>query len=209
MEAVIFDLDGVVVNTEQFWNKAEEEIYLQATGEKVDVSEFAGMSITNTYRELSRKYGVSISQEKFFQLYEEKADEIYREKAEIMPGFKQLVKDLRSEGLKIGLATGSYWPEKVIERFNLEFDAMVDPKKLEGSGKPEPETYRLATDKIGVKPSESVAVDDTSPGTQSAKSAGLYCIGYAGSGGKGPEEADEVVNSPEKLRERLFELVKE
>lgn len=206
MEAVVFDLDGVIVDSEKYWSEAEEGIYRQVAGEKVDPAELSGMSVTKTYQYLSENFDVSISSEEFLELYEERAEELYMEKASLMKGFKELVKDLRDRGLKIGLATGSYWPEYVIERFDLEFDAKSDAKLIEGEGKPEPETYRLAVDKLGVEPENAVAVDDTDPGVESAKRAGLYCIGYEGSEGQSLERADETVNGPEELRERLLQL---
>lgn len=207
MKAVIFDLDGVIVDTEKYWNEAEKEIYSKATGsDNVEVDELAGMSIVNTYEYLAENYGVDISEEEFFQMYEDRAEEVYMQKAELMPGFKDLVEELRNRGLKIGLATGSYWPDYVIKRFNLDLDAKSDSNLVDGDGKPEPETYRLAVEQLEVDPEEVVAVEDTDSGIKSAKGAGLYCIGYTGSDGQSLEEADEVVDTPEELRERLLEL---
>lgn len=206
MKAVVFDLDGVVVDTEEHWNRAEEEMYREATGEEVDVEELAGMSITNTYEKLSEMHEPDVTRDEFFKMYENRAEEIYCEKAELMDGLKDLMHELRSRGLKIGLATGSYWPKYVIDRFDLDFDSVVHSGNIEGKGKPEPETYRQAVQKLDIRPEDAVAVDDTRTGIQSAEGAGLYCIGYTASGGDRPEGADETVEGPEELRERLLEL---
>lgn len=206
MEAVIFDLDGVVVDTEKHWNQAEQEIYREVTGEEVDPDKLAGMSITNTYEKLAEMYELNVSHDEFFDMYEDRAEEVYYEKAELMEGLKELIKDLRSKGLKIGLATGSYWPKYVIDRFNLDFDTVVHSGKIEGKGKPEPETYLKAVQNLNIRPEDAVAVDDTSAGIESARGAGLYCIGYTSSGGDMPEGADETVEGPEELRDRLLEL---
>ena len=209
MEAVVFDLDGVVVNTEKYWNRAEEDIYRQVVGEKVDVEELAGMSITNTYEKLSEMYKLNVSRKEFFKMYEARAEEIYYEKAELMEGLDQLIGELRSKGLKIGLATGSYWPKYVIERFDLDFDTVVHSGKVEGKGKPEPETYRKAVENLDVRPENAVAVDDTDAGIRSASGAGLYCIGYTVSRDERPRRADEGVVGSEELRKRLLELAKQ
>lgn len=206
MEAVVFDLDGVVVDTEKHWNRAEEEIYRAVTGEDVDVEELAGMSITNTYEKLAEMYDFDVTRDEFFKMYEDRAEEVYYEKAELMEGLKDLIQELRSRGLKIGLATGSYWPKYVIDRFDLDFDTVVHSGNIEGKGKPEPETYLQAVQNMNISPEDAVAVDDTGAGIESAKSAGLYCIGYTSSGGDRPEGADETVEGPEELRERLLEL---
>ena len=206
MESVVFDLDGVVVDTEKYWNRAEEKIYQNATGEEVDVEKLAGMSITNTYEKLSEMHDPNVTRDEFFKMYENRAEEIYGEKAELMDGLKDLISELRSKDLKIGLATGSYWPKYVIDRFNLDFDTVVHSGNIEGKGKPEPETYLQAVQNMNISPEDAVAVDDTGAGIQSAKGAGLYCIGYTSSGGSSPEGADETVEGPEELRDRLLEL---
>lgn len=206
MEAVVFDLDGVVVDTEKYWNRAEEDMYREVTGEDVDVEKLAGMSITNTYEKLSDMCDLDTSRDGFFKMYEDRAEEIYCEKAELMEGLKDLIAELRSRGLKIGLATGSYWPKYVIDRFNLDFDAVVHSGNIEGKGKPEPETYLQAVQNLDVSPEDAVAVDDTSTGIESARGAELYCIRYTSSGGDTPEGADETVEGPEELRVRLLEM---
>ena len=207
MEAVVFDLDGVVVDTEKYWNQVEEDIYSETVDSgDVDTQELAGMSITNTYQYLSENYDVSISLDEFFEMYEERAEKVYMEKAALMPNLKNLISDIRKRDLKIGLATGSYWPEYVIERFNLEFDAVVDSGQVEGDGKPEPETYRMAVERLGVEPEKAIAIDDTDAGISSAKGAGLYCIGYEESDGQTLSEADETVESPKELAQRLKAL---
>lgn len=206
MEAVIFDLDGVIVDTEQYWNRAEKDIYRKAADEEIDTSELAGMTISNTYEYLSENHDVEVSFDEFYDMYENRAKEIYMEKAELMPGFKPLLDELKEKGLKTGVATGSYWTDYVIERFDLDFDAKSDSNMVEGKGKPDPETYELALEKLGVKADNAVAVEDTDAGIKSAKGSGLYCIGYEGSDGQSLSQADEVVSSPEELRERLLQL---
>lgn len=207
MEAVIFDLDGVIVDSEKHWNRAEEEMFRETAGTEVEVRNYEGLSITNTYEKLSERYDVDLTQEEFYEMYENRAEEIYLEKAELMKGFKSLTEELRDRGLLIGLATGSYWPDLVVERFNLDFGSVVGAGDVEGKGKPEPETYRKAVERAGEEPSESVAVDDTEAGVKSAKNAGIYSIGYNHSDREeAPENADERIGGPEKLRSRLLEL---
>ncbi|MFB6215564.1 MAG: HAD family hydrolase [Candidatus Aenigmatarchaeota archaeon] len=207
MEAVIFDMDGVVVDTEQYWIEEEREMIEKLGFDGITPETLAGMSITNTYEFLADRYDISMTEEEFFRLYENRAHEVYWDKAELMPGLEELMERLRENGLKIGLATGSYWPDYVIERFDLDFDTVVSSGTVEGPGKPDPETYRLAVQNLGVEPAEAVAVEDTDSGLKSAKEAGLYCIGYLGSTGQQLSEADETVEGPAELRERLLELI--
>jgi HAD superfamily hydrolase (TIGR01509 family) len=208
MKAVIFDMDGVIVDTENQWAEAEKEIYQEATGENIDPEQFSGMSITNTYNELSEKFGTRISGEEFFQLYDERAEKIYTRKASIREGMKDLVDELGSRnGLKLGMVTGSYWPEYILNRFNLEFDEVITPEEISGNGKPEPEIYSLMLERLGVEPGEAVVVEDSDPGVSAAKSAGIYCIGLRGTKNQTLEEADEVMDSPTDLAERVHSLI--
>lgn len=204
MKAVIFDMDGVIVNTENHWAEAEKEIYQEATGEKIDPKQFSGMSISNTYQNLSEKFGTKISKEEFFQLYDDRAEKIYTEKASIREGMKQLVDELGEEdNLKLGLVTGSYWPEYIIDRFNLKFDEVITPKEISGMGKPEPELYNLMLEKLDVEPAEAIVIEDSDPGVSAAKSAGIYCIGLRGTENQTLERADEIIESPSDLPESI------
>lgn len=208
MNAVIFDMDGVIVDTENHWAKAEKEIYQKATGKNVDPERFSGISISNTYQKLSEKFGTQISKEEFFQMYDNRAEKIYTEKASIREGMKELIDELNEEeDLKLGLVTGSYWPEYIINRFNLEFDEVITPKKISGKGKPEPEIYSLMLERLGVESGEALVIEDSDPGVSAAKSAGIYCIGLRGTKNQTLEEADEVIESSSNLLEQIDSLI--
>lgn len=204
MKAVILDMDGVIVDTENHWAEAEKEIYQEATGEKIDPKQFSGMSISNKYKELSERSGTKVSEEEFFQMYDDRAEAIYTEKASIREGMKELVDELNEDDdLKPGLVTGSYWPEYIIDRFNLEFDEVITPEEISGNGKPEPELYNLMLERLGVEPAEAIVIEDSDPGVSAAKSAGIYCIGLRGTENQTLEEADEIVESPSNLPESI------
>lgn len=208
VEAIIFDMDGVVVDTEQYWAEAENDIYRKATGVEVDTTQFSGMSISNTYHKLSEKYGTKITGKEFLELYREHAETIYKQKASIMEGFKDLINYLRSQNIKLGLATGSHWPEYVIKRYSLNFDAVVTPEELQGNGKPEPETYTKLLEKIDADTSKTVVIEDSDPGVKSAKAAALYCIGYNNTDGQKLDEADYIADNASELRDKIIQLTK-
>lgn len=208
LEAVIFDMDGVIVDSENHWAEAEKEIFQEATGAHIDPKQFSGMSISNTYRELSEKFGTGISGEEFFQLYDDRAEKIYREKASIIDGMKELIDELESmNGVKLGMVTGSYWPEYVLDRFSLDFDEVVTPEDISGTGKPEPEIYFLILERLGIESEEAVVVEDSDPGVSAAKSAGIYCIGLRGTENQTLEKADEVIESTLQLSKRIQSIM--
>ena len=97
---------------------------------------------------------------------------------EIFPGVKELLKSIRSKGLKVGLASSSKNAHAVVNLLNIEneFDAIVDGTMIIHS-KPDPEIFLLAASKLGVVPAECVVFEDAEAGVEAALAAGMKCVG--------------------------------
>jgi beta-phosphoglucomutase len=97
---------------------------------------------------------------------------------EIFPGVKQLIRDLKSNGIKVGLASSSKNAKTVIKLLHIqnEFDAIVDGTMIEHS-KPHPEIFLLTAKKLGVKPEECLVFEDAEAGVAAALAAGMKCVG--------------------------------
>lgn len=97
---------------------------------------------------------------------------------EIFPGVKQLIRDLKSNGIKVGLASSSKNAKTVIQLLQIqnEFDAIVDGTMIEHS-KPHPEIFLLTAEKLGVKPEECLVFEDAEAGVAAALAAGMKCVG--------------------------------
>ena len=97
---------------------------------------------------------------------------------EIFPGVKQLIRELKSNGIKVGLASSSKNAKTVIKllRIQNEFDAIVDGTMIEHS-KPHPEIFLLTAKKLGVKPEECLVFEDAEAGVAAALAAGMKCVG--------------------------------
>ncbi|WP_122088004.1 HAD family hydrolase [Halalkalicoccus subterraneus] len=212
MDCVLFDMDGVIVDSEDYWVEREREELLPAVVEEdVPVSEITGMNYKEIYEYLDSNYTTRVSREEYIDRFEKLAEEIYTEHAELMPGFRDLLAALHVRGVRTAIVSSSPpdWIETVSERFDLEgFDGILSAEDIDGPGKPEPTIYEHAAAKLGVEPADCVVVEDSEHGVESAAAAGAYTVAYETPTNAEHDHsaADESVSSPEELRERLLAL---
>lgn len=183
IKAIIFDMDGVVINSEDYWIELERE-YAESKGVKFSdeyKKEVTGTSQDDIIKLLREKYGVEDSVEKMEEERNKLGQEIYDKKANLIPGFLDLVEKIKSsKRYKIGLATSSPWRwiNIVIKRLNIKkyFDVIVSADDLQGKGKPAPDIYLFIARKLGMSPEECLAIEDAVNGVKSAKTARMACI---------------------------------
>ncbi len=183
MKAIIFDMDGVVFDSEQYWEVETLELFrkLVPSWSERKHREVVGLNVHDTFMILEKE-GLSMPEELFTRRINELAMDIYRTKAKVMPGFVDLAKRIKEEGIPMGLASSSIhsWIRFALEKNNLEqfFQFITSAEEINGPGKPSPEIYLLAAKKMGFNPKECVAVEDSNNGVRAAKAAGLYTIGF-------------------------------
>jgi len=184
MDAVIFDMDGVIVDSEIHW-KTTEGYFLQSlipTWSMTDQDKILGLGVHDLYALLASTYQLQKTKEQFLELYQEMANVIYGEKVSLIEGFTELLSALHAKHIPVALASSSPWTwiNIMIERFNLResFQAIVSADELEGEGKPSPAIYLLTAKRLGVSPTRCIAIEDSKYGVLSAKNAGMYCIGF-------------------------------
>ena len=211
--AILFDMDGVIVDSEVYWHELEQRRILpEALGnDHPDPDETTGMNFREIYDYLDANYEVRVERSEFLSLYERTAREIYTQKASLMAGFRELCAELREAGVTIGVVSSSphEWISLVTDRFDLAFDAIVSAEDIDGPGKPEPAVYEYAAAVIEVEPSQCLVVEDSVHGTRAASRAGATVIGYRGAANADLDlpAADVVVSSPEELRAELHRRV--
>jgi len=202
MDAVLFDMDGVIVDTEEFWRARETEVILPAAVAEGDPTqdEIRGINYRETYDYLADNYEMALSREEFLDLYESAAVDLY-ESADLMPGFRNLLADLRDRGVRVAIVSSSprTWIDRVVERFDLDVDAVLSTEDVDGPGKPAPGVYAAAAAAVGADPADCVAVEDSPNGVRAATRAGITTVAYGGD----PEAvrlADRAAADPEALR---------
>jgi len=206
-DAVLFDMDGVLVDSERHWVPAEREEILPAAvaGDPPAVGEITGMNYREIYDYVAEHYDATLDREAFLELYEETARKIYGEQVSLLPGLPDLLDDLATAGVQTAVVSSSPhdWIDRVLDRFDLDdrFDAVVSAEDLDAPGKPAPRIYEHAAGRLGVDPAESLAVEDSEHGVASAVAAGATVVGYR----SGADDdlnlsgADVVVENPETL----------
>ncbi len=181
IKAVIFDMDGVMIDSEPLWEKTERELLARRD-----------IQYTPTYREkilgLNQNDSGKLLKDTFSlpesvgELVDERLDiliGIYDKELELVKGLRRLLSDLGEKRLSLAVASSS--PMRVIEyvldRFSLHkyFEAVVSGECTE-NGKPHPDIYIHAAKELCVLPTECVAIEDSINGVRSAKAAGMKCI---------------------------------
>jgi beta-phosphoglucomutase len=111
---------------------------------------------------------------------------------EIFPGVKELIRDMKSLGMKVGLASASKNAKTVIQLLHIQndFDVVVDGTMVTHS-KPDPEIFLLAAKKLGVSPKDCVVFEDAEAGVEAALAAGMKCVGIGLPGQL--KKADKVI----------------
>ncbi len=186
IEAVIFDLDGVVINSEPLWEKSESillkrkgfadnEIYREQYRKKI-----MGLNQKDSTSLLKRTFGLDESEKEILDMRLGILLDLYKKELKLFDGIQELLQELdREEKIKTALASGS--PMKVIE-FVLEKFSISNAFeiKLSGdcvaNGKPAPDIYIETARRLGTAPSQCVAIEDSINGILSATSAGMRCI---------------------------------
>ena len=184
MDAVIFDMDGVIVDSEIHW-KTTEGFFLQSlipTWNINDQDKIIGLAVHDVYTLLVTRYQLQKTKVQFLELYQEMANEIYGQKVSLIEGFTELLSTLNQNNIPVALASSSpkTWIDIVLQRFNLyeSFKVVVSADELEGEGKPSPAIYLLTAKRLGVSPDRCIAIEDSKNGVLSAKNAGMPCIGF-------------------------------
>jgi HAD superfamily hydrolase (TIGR01509 family) len=214
-EAVLFDMDGVTVETATVWRDLEEtEVLPAAVVENPPIEEIRGLSVTDTYDRLAELDGVelTVSAEEFASLYEQQAAEVYHDRAALMEGYVDLLTEMRREGRATGLVSASRrdWVEMVLDRFDLHdlYDVVVSSSDFEGPSKPDPKTYLVAADRLGVQSETCLVVEDSPHGIDAAVEAGMYCVALRGAGNANSDlsTANRIVESAPELRSVLSKM---
>jgi HAD superfamily hydrolase (TIGR01509 family) len=180
IEAVAFDLDGVLLASEEVWDAVRER-YVRERGGRYDEEvqrAMMGMSAPEWSRYLHDEAGVPDEPEAINRDVVERMLEAYRRELPLLPGAEQAVRRAAA-AFPLALASSSNREvfEAVLELAGLAncFRATVSSEEVE-RGKPAPDVYLEAARRLGVVPERCAAVEDSHAGIRSAKSAGMRVI---------------------------------
>lgn len=180
IEAVVFDLDGLLLDTEQVWDEVRETLTRERGGRWHDraQADMMGMSSTEWSRYMHDELGLSEQPEELNRLVVERMEERYRERLPVVDGAADAVRRL-ADRWPLGLASSSNRPliDLALERMGVAdlFQATVSSEEVE-RGKPAPDVYLEAARRLGVRPRDTAAIEDSASGIRSAKAAGMRVV---------------------------------
>lgn len=183
-EAIIFDMDGVLVNSEKLWKRAEYEIFT-SLGVKV-TEEYSKLTESMTTSEVTKFWFDKFPWENqelhvVEQMVVSKVIDLIETEECSMNGVKPFIEYLRKQNLKIGLATNS--PKRIIttvlNKLDIShlFDA-VSSAECEDTGKPHPAIYITTAKKLDVEPKNCIVIEDSYSGMLAAKNAGMAVCAF-------------------------------
>jgi HAD superfamily hydrolase (TIGR01509 family) len=207
IDGVIFDLDGVLLDSEQVWNEAKEQLVRERGGHWSEGAprDMMGMSSPEWSRYLRDELGVPLEPDEISADVVRRLEGIYRDELPLLGGAREAVERL-AERWPLGLASSSN--RDIIDLF-LELSGLRDRFAVTLSseevarGKPAPDVYLEAVRRLGADPARTVAIEDSENGIRAANAAGMRVLALPNPHYPPEEEAlaqaDEVLGSLDEL----------
>jgi HAD superfamily hydrolase (TIGR01509 family) len=180
IEAVVFDLDGVLLDSEQVWDEVREGLARERGGRWSETAQrdMMGMSSTEWSRYMHEVVGLRESPEEINDEVVRQMLERYRERLPLLPGALEAVHRLAARW-PLGLASSSNRPliDAFLQAARLAdgFAATVSSEEV-GRGKPAPDVFLEAARRLGVEPAACAAIEDSANGLRAARAAGMRVI---------------------------------
>lgn len=182
LKAVLFDLDGTLIDSEYFhfecWNEILEETSAQLTYADW-LQNYAGVPLPTNAKKLTEKYGISTPLADVIERRENLTLERLKTKdVNLMPYAAEILEFLTGKGLTLALVTSSPRQDvdAVFARNGLgKYFKLIITRSDVTHSKPDPESYNVCCEKLGIAKDECLVFEDTINGIKAAKAAGLTC----------------------------------
>ncbi|MGV8981328.1 HAD family hydrolase [Clostridium sp.] len=214
LKAVIFDMDGVIIDSEPTHMKLENETYKKLGIEVTEEEHHSFVGATSNYmwEALKNKHKLNQTLEELIEYDRNKYfKHLNSDECEIMliDGVKELIQELHKNGVKLAIASSS--PLDVIDaiakKFNIQeyFEVFVTGDYVKRS-KPEPDIFIFAAEKLGVSVENCVVIEDSHNGVLAAKKAGMKCVGINSDleGTQDISMADLVINNFKEVNYKML-----
>jgi HAD superfamily hydrolase (TIGR01509 family) len=212
-EAVVFDLDGVLVDSEQVWDDVRRRYVIEKGGRWTDRAQrdMMGMSSVEWSAYVAEQLGVDEPPEQISKDIAGRVGEIYRDALPLLPGAREAVERLAARWpLAIASSSNREIIDLVLEAADLGryFKATVSSEEV-GVGKPAPDVYLEAARRLESDPGDCAAIEDSHNGIRSAKAAGMRVVAIPNAhyppGEEALAEADVVLPSLTELTPEAVE----
>lgn len=190
IKAVIFDMDGVIVDTEPIYENVNKDFYAKygIDMEEIDTEKYIGVNLIETWKDLLNNFELKSEYADYSleDIIEDHVQSYYKglassKELKLMPGIIEWFKYLKENDYKMIIASSSYQPiiEYIIQKFGLDefVSGYVDGNEVE-NGKPAPDIFIKAAEKLGLKNEECLVIEDSEHGITGAKEAGSMVVAF-------------------------------
>jgi HAD superfamily hydrolase (TIGR01509 family) len=181
LEAVLFDMDGVIIDSEPLWSDAEKQLLARRNLPYSPSLKTAmmGRDARGAVGYLIEHYSLTESLGELIEERNQLIAELFKEHLKAVPGALDLVRSVIAAGIMTGLVSSSPKPlvELALEKLGTTglFDLTLSGDQVV-RGKPAPDIYITAAEKLGVKPEYCLVIEDAPHGVAAAKDAGMCCL---------------------------------
>lgn len=202
LKAVIFDMDGVLVDSEPIHFEVDKQVLKKCgfDGNYNVLSAYIGISNPEMWKDLKEKYNLALSVEELIKLqYDLKIKILHEIKIQPIEGIKDLLNTLKQNKIITAVASSSprYFIEAMLKKTGImEYFSVILSGEEVQKGKPQPDIFVKAAELLNVNPQECIVIEDSASGVKAALSAGMKCIGYVNlnSGSQDLSKASAIVD---------------
>lgn len=209
LKAVIFDMDGVIIDSEPIHHKAYHQMFADINIEVPDrlYETFTGQSTLKICKRLCDEFYLDLNPEELMNIKRKHFKYLFENDPDLclIDSVSDLIKEYYHNGLTLVLASSASMPNiiRVFKRFELDkyFVAKLSGADLKES-KPHPEIFIRAVKKSGHNATECIVIEDSTNGVLAAKSANIFCVGFDSphSNNQDYSKADIVINKFNDIR---------
>jgi HAD superfamily hydrolase (TIGR01509 family) len=179
--AVLWDMDGTLVDSEEYWLSSEQNLAQEFNGswDAEDGLSLIGMSLYESTKVMKAKMGLELDPEEIINRLTDDVVSQLEVSIPWRPGAQELLRELKKRGVKTALVTMSMkrMAESVANQIPFKAFDVIVAGDMVTNGKPHPEPYLMAAELLGVSPKDCVAFEDSHTGLTSAEAAGTKAVG--------------------------------